>query len=530
MRFVSGLAVLLGVLSLAGCPADTTLTDAATPDAAGPTDGGGIDAATPDAYRQDAGTDAFLDLDTSVLADVGDDAASEPCTMPGAIEHVACGFCGMLDRFCSSDHVWAYGACMNDHGVCSPGDTSTGPCGRCGQQTLFCETTCTWTPMGSCIGETGTCTPGTSTRVTDGCPTDQSRVRTCTATCGTTDGPCQAVECSPGATMSVPCGMCGTNLRTCDTSGHWVDGTCVGEGVCMAGATMTRTCQVCGTQPATCSDTCQWVGGTCTGGVTCTTPSAVCLDAAHLRTYPTPATCLAGACSFAPMDVSCAAGCSGTACIGGATLLNGLGGTTGYGPNTLSPTDDGSTVSISLMTQAPTGLRYYTGTYTTLFVNNNGNVSFGALLNSYTPTLPGATVPMIAPFWADVDTRGAAPPAHDNVVWFADATRFIATWDHVGYYNMHNDRENSFQLILTVRPDRAPGDFDVELRYGQCQWAAGDTSPAPATAGFDGADGTHFLALPGSGTASVLDLCTTSNVGIAGVWRFQVEGGTPTGP
>jgi len=28
----------------------------------------------------------------------------------------------------------------------------------------------------------------------------------------------------------------------------------------------------------------------------------------------------------------------------------------------------------------------------------------------------------------------------------------------------------------------------------------------------------------------VLDLCTTSNVGIAGVWRFQVEGGTPTGP
>jgi hypothetical protein len=529
MRFVSGLAVLLGVLSLAGCPADTTPSDAAG------TDGGAIDAPTPDAYRQDAGIDAtaidaFVDLDGS--ADVGNDAASEPCTTAGAIEHLPCGFCGTLDRFCTSAHEWAYGACTNDHGVCSPGDTSTGPCGRCGQQTLFCETTCTWTPMGSCVGETGTCTPGTTTRVSDGCPTNQTRVRTCTATCGTTDGPCQAVECTPAATMSVPCGMCGTQLRTCDASGHWVDGMCTGEGVCMPGATMSRTCQVCGTQPSTCSDTCQWVGGACTGGVTCTTPSAVCLDATRLRTYPMPATCVAGACSFAPMDVTCTAGCSGIGCIGGATLLNGLGGTTGYGPdaNTVVLTDDGSSPSISLAAAAPTGLHYYTGTYTTVFVNNNGNVSFGALLMSYVTTLPGATVPMIAPFWGDVDTRGAMRPAHGNVVWFADTTRFVATWDHVGYFNMRSDRENSFQLILTVRPDRAAGDFDVEFRYAQCQWTTGDTSTTPATAGFDGADGTHFLTLPGSGTTTVLDLCTTSNVGIAGVWRFEVRNGTPTAP
>jgi hypothetical protein len=232
------------------------------------------------------------------------------------------------------------------------------------------------------------------------------------------------------------------------------------------------------------------------------------------------------------MDVTCTAGCSGIGCIGGATLLNGLGGTTGYGPdaNTVVLTDDGSSPSISLAAAAPTGLHYYTGTYTTVFVNNNGNVSFGALLMSYVTTLPGATVPMIAPFWGDVDTRGAMRPAHGNVVWFADTTRFVATWDHVGYFNMRSDRENSFQLILTVRPDRAAGDFDVEFRYAQCQWTTGDTSTTPATAGFDGADGTHFLTLPGSGTTTVLDLCTTSNVGIAGVWRFEVRNGTPTAP
>jgi hypothetical protein len=35
------------------------------------------------------------------------------------------------------------------------------------------------------------------------------------------------------------------------------------------------------------------------------------------------------------------------------------------------------------------------------------------------------------------------------------------------------------------------------------------------------------MLLPGSGTMSVLNLCTTSNVGIPGLWRYQVRGGRP---
>ena len=45
----------------------------------------------------------------------------------------------------------------------------------------------------------------------------------------------------------------------------------------------------------------------------------------------------------------------------------------------------------------------------------------------------------------------------------------------------------------------------------------------PALAGFDSRDGTVFN-LPGSGTASVVNLTTTSNVGVPGVFVFRISG------
>jgi hypothetical protein len=79
------------------------------------------------------------------------------------------------------------------------------------------------------------------------------------------------------------------------------------------------------------------------------------------------------------------------------------------------------------------------------------------------------------------------------------------------------------------------GDFDVELRYNRCEWTTGDASGGdsglggtPASAGYDAASkigAPVFSTLPGSGTASVLDLCTTSNVDSAGVWVLHVRGG-----
>ncbi|MDQ3037237.1 MAG: hypothetical protein M3Y87_32890, partial [Myxococcota bacterium] len=386
-----------------------------------------------------------------------------------------------------------------------------------------------------CTGE-GTCTPGETTRTDAGCPAGQTRAMTCSDACAFEPGACEIDECAPGATMTVACGMCGSRTRTCSASRRWVDGACSGEGVCMPGTTGTQACGVCGTQSTRCTTACAWEPSTtCTGERVCTRPASTCLSATTLRSYVGEPTCASGACSYATSDVTCGGGCSAGACVGGTTLLRGLGGPAGFGIDTLPVSDDGSSTSISIATPFPTGLRFYGIDHTSLFVNNNGNVSLGTALSTFTPAFPRSGAPVLAPWWGDVDTRGDMRPTRNNVHWFVDATRVIVTWHLVGYYNTHDDRQNSFQMIITraTGPGTAAGDFDVELRYEQCQWTTGDASGGtdglggtPAAAGFDSGTGPH-LELPGSGTAAVLGLCTGSNVGAAGLWRYRFRGGVP---
>jgi hypothetical protein len=76
----------------------------------------------------------------------------------------------------------------------------------------------------------------------------------------------------------------------------------------------------------------------------------------------------------------------------------------GFDSNTLAANDDGSTGEITL----PFDVNFFGTTYASLFVNNNGNVTFNAPLGTFTPFGVGAGYtgqPIIAPFFADVDTR-----------------------------------------------------------------------------------------------------------------------------
>ncbi len=70
----------------------------------------------------------------------------------------------------------------------------------------------------------------------------------------------------------------------------------------------------------------------------------------------------------------------------------------------LSANDDGSTALI------PLGFTInFAGTqFGSAYVNNNGNITFQDVLPTYTPFgLVGTATPIIAPFFADVDTRGS---------------------------------------------------------------------------------------------------------------------------
>jgi MYXO-CTERM domain-containing protein len=217
-------------------------------------------------------------------------------------------------------------------------------------------------------------------------------------------------------------------------------------------------------------------------------------------------------------------------------LLGGFGGPAGYGTGVLPGNDDGSSSAIDLRSAFPDGLRFFGGPYTQFWVNNNGNITFSGPVFNFTPMrFPIAARPMIAPYWADVDTRnrsGLANPNENLVYWHLEPGRLIVTWYNVGYFSNHNERRMNFQLVITNTLDCGSGDFDVEFRYDRCEWTTGDASGGsggfggtPAQAGFDAGNTMDFVELPGSFTRDILNLCTTSNVGQPGIWQFSVRSG-----
>jgi len=222
-------------------------------------------------------------------------------------------------------------------------------------------------------------------------------------------------------------------------------------------------------------------------------------------------------------------------------LLDTFGGPVGYGTNVLPANDDGSSDAIDLTAAFPGGLNFFGGPYTEVWVNNNGNVTFSGPVFNYTPMpFPVADRPMIAPYWGDVDTRGGGAPMNNAVFWHLQPGMMVVTWHNVGVYSTNDSVKMDFQMILTNSLDCRAGDFEVEFRYNRCEWEAGtasgerdrdglcsasETSCTPAQAGFDAGNSMDFVEIPGSRTSAIRDVCTTSNVGMPGIWRFSVRGG-----
>ena len=212
--------------------------------------------------------------------------------------------------------------------------------------------------------------------------------------------------------------------------------------------------------------------------------------------------------------VAVAAGPAGTAAAASTAVVAGF-NTTTFGPN-----DDGSYPCTGYnagtpygctpaTVPLPFGLDFFGNNYSAVYINNNGNLTFGQPLATYTPyPLSDAGPPMIAPFFADVDTRVG------NTVTFGSGSvnghpTFGVNWPGVGCYAANTSVLNDFQVLLVDRSDIAPGDFDVEFNYGQIQWDSGQASGGDAScqggyaaragyAGGSGATGTYYE-IPGSG-------------------------------
>jgi len=237
--------------------------------------------------------------------------------------------------------------------------------------------------------------------------------------------------------------------------------------------------------------------------------------------------------------------CAAVAVVAAATeaqaipLLNGFGGPNGYGTSDhcVQPNDDGGYGRpIDLRPAFPGGLGFFGRSYNSFYLNTNGNITFNDDLSQYTPdAFPVADQPMIAPWWADVDTRGGGQPTNNSICFHVEPNRVVVTWHNVGYYSSHNDRLNDFQMILSTSGScTTGGDFDVEFRYNRCEWITGDASGGmggfggtPAQVGFDAGNRRNFVALPESRMPTIINVCRSTNVsgGAPGLYRFQIRGG-----
>ena len=220
--------------------------------------------------------------------------------------------------------------------------------------------------------------------------------------------------------------------------------------------------------------------------------------------------------------------------VNGANLIRNL-GDQDFGVLAMPRNDDKSSSAIDLKPIFPNGLNLFGQTHSVLYINNNGNITFNEALSGYTPdAFPVTNRPMIAPFWGDVDSRGQTDTDTKNNVYYSTALagKLVVTWYEIGYYSAMTNKLNSFQLILTDRSDRTPGDFDVEFLYEKLEWTTGNSSGGqdglggtPAQTGFDAGDGVNFYQHPDSQTNRILDLVTGTNIDSPGIWRFAVRDG-----
>ncbi len=168
------------------------------------------------------------------------------------------------------------------------------------------------------------------------------------------------------------------------------------------------------------------------------------------------------------------------------------------------PNDDNSSTLINL----PFTFDFYGTPYNSLYINNNGNISFQNPYYTWSSNpFPDSTFNMIAPFWADVDTRGDMDSLGNSIgnggnVWYKiTPTALIVNWNQVGYFNMHTDLVSTFQLIITNGSDSlVSAGGNVSFCYQDMQWTTGDASSGfggfggiPATVGVNIGNGVNYF-------------------------------------
>ncbi len=201
--------------------------------------------------------------------------------------------------------------------------------------------------------------------------------------------------------------------------------------------------------------------------------------------------------------------CAVVFCIGeNSSQAGAIRGNAGFNTIDMHRNDDESEGPVSLGST----YNFFGVTFSELYVNTNGNVTVdGSDLSTYTPfDLTSTGRHIIAPFFADVDTRSAGEPVRYGADTVDGHAAFGVNWLDVDYFSSSTEHTNRnfFQLVLIDRSDIGAGDFDIEFNYDQIQWEAGTASESDenglggesARVGFSNGTGDPgtFFELPGS--------------------------------
>ncbi|WP_342769827.1 nidogen-like domain-containing protein, partial [Sphingorhabdus wooponensis] len=189
------------------------------------------------------------------------------------------------------------------------------------------------------------------------------------------------------------------------------------------------------------------------------------------------------------------------------------------------------------------GLDMFGTNYTTVYMGSNGYVTFGSGYSGYVPSgIDGFTrSPMIAAQFDDLytgaGTRNIADGAGSgtslnshNMYYYSTPDMLVFTWDNVSLYaNGVSDSQtnaggkgSAFQIIFHKLDNEIPAStsFGIEIRYEEVS-----QQYAGATAGWTAGDRVNFSLINPTKTNLFSIAGSGSNVDVAGVWAWQVEGG-----
>uniref|UniRef100_A0A8C2KQF0 Sushi, nidogen and EGF-like domain-containing protein 1 n=1 Tax=Cyprinus carpio TaxID=7962 RepID=A0A8C2KQF0_CYPCA len=194
-----------------------------------------------------------------------------------------------------------------------------------------------------------------------------------------------------------------------------------------------------------------------------------------------------------------------------------------------------------------TPFTYFGRTYNSIYVNNNGLLTFNHSLpetNPYPFPAYGA-VDYIAPLLTELDDLGIGIYSYQEYTSGSVLTRatqdinqyfpgrdftaswvFVATWDYVLTWDMNVFNQHSGPAITVQAVLISDGGFSyILIHYGDCAGI-----PDAVGAGYDTKGSTDYYQIHYDpyGGYSIPNLKNTTNVGVPGRWAFLVNNGSET--